>query len=190
MNTKSKILVIAMLTILAISCKKDPVTLVNESELITTVKLTLTDTAAPYTTYNFTWKDLDGDGGSNPTIDSIKIPNGKVFYASLLLLDESSTDVDTISNEIEEESANHQFFYQSTPSDVLTNFTYSSFDDDGKPLGSEFGFKSKGSFANGTLKISLVHEPNKSASGVASGDITNAGGETDVEVSFPVIVYP
>lgn len=189
MNTKSKFLVIAMATVLAISCKKDPVTPINESELITTVKLTLTDTAAPYTTYNFSWKDLDGEGGSNPTIDSIKIPNGKVFYASLLLLDESSADVDTISNEIEEESADHQFFYQSTPSDVLTNFTYSSFDDDGKPLGSEFGFKSKNTTASGTLKISLVHEPNKSASGVANGDITNAGGETDVEVNFPIKLY-
>ena len=34
----------------------------------------------------------------------------------------------------------------------------------------------------------LRHEPDKSAAGVSSGDITNAGGETDIEVSFNVII--
>ncbi|HBK71516.1 MAG TPA: type 1 periplasmic binding fold superfamily protein, partial [Flavobacteriaceae bacterium] len=34
----------------------------------------------------------------------------------------------------------------------------------------------------------LRHEPNKSASGVSDGDITNAGGETDIEVIFNITV--
>jgi hypothetical protein len=34
----------------------------------------------------------------------------------------------------------------------------------------------------------LRHEPNKDALNVASGEITNAGGETDIEVSFPVTI--
>jgi hypothetical protein len=34
----------------------------------------------------------------------------------------------------------------------------------------------------------LRHEPAKSAAGVADGDLTEAGGETDVEVVFEVIV--
>jgi hypothetical protein len=38
------------------------------------------------------------------------------------------------------------------------------------------------------LKITLRHEPNKKASGVVGGSITNAGGETDIEVSFDVEV--
>jgi len=182
-------ILIILIAVTIVSCKKDPVAPVNESELITTVKLTLTDTAAPYTSYSFTWRDLDGDGGNAPVIDSINIPVGKVFAASLLLLDERTADVDTISNEIEEESVDHQFFYQSTPTDALTNFTYTSFDDDGKPLGSEFGFKTKATTTNATFRISLVHQPEKSAAGVASGDITNAGGETDIEVDFPVKLF-
>ena len=36
--------------------------------------------------------------------------------------------------------------------------------------------------------MTLRHEPAKDASGVAAGDITNAGGETDIEVTFDVTV--
>ena len=40
----------------------------------------------------------------------------------------------------------------------------------------------------GAITVSLVHEPNKSASGVEDGDISNTGGETELVVSFPITV--
>ncbi|HBK82722.1 MAG TPA: type 1 periplasmic binding fold superfamily protein, partial [Flavobacterium sp.] len=36
--------------------------------------------------------------------------------------------------------------------------------------------------------VTLIHKPNKTASGVEAGDITNAGGSRDAEVSFPISV--
>ena len=39
---------------------------------------------------------------------------------------------------------------------------------------------------NGTITITLRHEPNKGGEGVSNGDITNAGGETDAQVSYNV----
>jgi hypothetical protein len=45
-----------------------------------------------------------------------------------------------------------------------------------------------GSVGNGNLTVTLRHDLNKSAAGVASGNITNAGGSTDAAVSFPVVV--
>ena len=45
-----------------------------------------------------------------------------------------------------------------------------------------------GAASVGTLKVTLRHEPNKSAAGVVGGDITNAGGETDIEVEFPIVI--
>lgn len=186
---KKILLSIAMLgTLFIIGCKKDP-TPVLEQELITTLKITLTDTAAPYSQYSFTFKDIDGDGGTPPTIDTIKVPAGKTYHASLLLLDERSTPADTTSNEINELNKEHQFFYKSTPVDVFTNFTYLTFDDNGKPLGTEFSLKSKSSAASGVLRVTLRHQPNKNGAGVANGDITNADGETDIEVDFPVTLY-
>ena len=41
---------------------------------------------------------------------------------------------------------------------------------------------------DGILKIVLRHQPNKSASGVANGDISSAGGSTDVDIEIPIIV--
>ena len=37
---------------------------------------------------------------------------------------------------------------------------------------------------HGQFTVTLRHEPDKSAQGVSAGDITNAGGETDIEVSL------
>ena len=89
-----------------------------------------------------------------------------------------------------EEGLEHQFFYQSTPTDVITNFNYEGENDtDGNPIGLDFSFATRTAGGAGTLRITLRHLPNKSATGVASGDITNADGETDVEVDFPVRLF-
>jgi hypothetical protein len=40
----------------------------------------------------------------------------------------------------------------------------------------------------GKLKIVLRHKPDKNASGVANGNIANAGGETDIEVEYNVVI--
>jgi hypothetical protein len=45
-----------------------------------------------------------------------------------------------------------------------------------------------GNVGTGNLTVTLRHLPNKSALGVSTGDITNAGGATDAYVSFPVTV--
>ncbi|MCB0763865.1 MAG: type 1 periplasmic binding fold superfamily protein, partial [Flavobacteriales bacterium] len=45
-----------------------------------------------------------------------------------------------------------------------------------------------GAASNGTVIVTLRHEPDKTATGVSSGDITNAGGETDIEVTFPLVI--
>jgi len=57
----------------------------------------------------------------------------------------------------------------------------------GKPIGLTFTLTT-GNVGTGNLTVTLRHLPNKSASGVATGDIINAGGATDAYVSFPVTV--
>lgn len=181
-----------ILIVINTACHKEPIAPINEQELITTLILTLTDTAAPHAAYTIMFQDLDGEGGADGiyTPDSLILPAGKVFNANLLLLDErDELAIDTTNNEIEEESAVHQFFYESIPTDILKNFTYLSFDVNGKPLGTSFSMKANETTSKGTFKITLRHEPNKDADGVANGDITNADGETDIEVNFPVRIY-
>ena len=55
---------------------------------------------------------------------------------------------------------------------------------DGNPIGVDITFNSGVASTNNTLVVVLRHEPSKTASGVSDGDITNAGGATDAEVTF------
>ncbi len=172
--------------ILLSSCRKEPDTPVNEEELITTMILSLQKNGSA-TLQNFVWNDPDGVGGIVATIDSIIIDKAAEYNATITLLNTQESPADTISKEVLEEGINHQFFYESTPSTVLSGFNYLvPNDDNGNPIGLLFDFDTWNWEISGMLKIILRHEPIKTASGVASGDITNADGETDLEVEFPV----
>jgi len=61
--------------------------------------------------------------------------------------------------------------------------SYQDVDNNGNPIGILFDLTST-SASSGTLTCTLRHEPLKPNDGTLSG----AGGDTDVSVSFPVIV--
>ena len=90
-----------------------------------------------------------------------------------------------ITAEILEEDEDHQFFFKTNIAGLTV--AYSDQDEDGNPVGLQSTATTTGT-GNGTVTVILRHEPNKSATGVVNGDITNAGGETDIEVTFNVTV--
>lgn len=167
-----------------VSCEKDDPEIPNEEELITTLKYTLTP-ASGGNAVVLEFKDLDGDGGSAPVITTDDLQANTTYTGVLDLLNETETPAESITEEIEEESLDHQFFFSSTKGDLTV--AYDDQDDAGNPLGLKTTINS-GSAGNGTLTITLRHEPDKNASGVSSGNIQNAGGETDIEVTFDIIV--
>ena len=188
-TTKILASVLILATLFFAGCKKDPITPPNEEELITTVILSLQKQGS-LSVQNFVFNDPDGTGGISATIDSIIIEKAAIYSAKITLLNSQSTPVDSISNEVLEEGTDHQFFYLSTPSNVLSSFTYDGENDtNGNPIGLDFSLATWNAGGSGNLKITLRHQPDKNATGVSSGDITNANGETDIEVTFPVILY-
>ena len=154
----------------------------NEEEVITTLTYTLT---AAGSVHSFTFQDMDGDGGNAPMITVDTISSGVSYNGSLSLLNETESPADNITTEIFEEAEEHQFFFQS--SDPALSVSYSDTDANQQPLGllSELSASDPGDYS---LTITLRHEPDKSAAGVSDGDITNAGGETDIEVTFQIHV--
>jgi hypothetical protein len=180
------LLVIGALSLLFItSCKKDtpedPV-IPNEEEVITTLHFTLTpDGGGTPVVLSFT--DLDGDGGNSPVITEGTLDANATYNGSLELLNEIEDPADDITKEVEEEAVDHQFFFQTSVSGL--NITYNDLDSNGNPLGLATIMNTTGT-GTGTITVTLRHEPNKEASGVSMGDITNAGGETDIEVTFNV----
>lgn len=173
-----------LLGVLITGCGKDDPIIPNEEELITTVNYILSPIGGG-DVVTLSFKDLDGDGGDAPVITGGILAATKSYTGLLVLLNESETPTENITMEIEEEDEDHQFFFQSTVANL--NVTYTDQDGDGNPVGLTSSL-STGAAASGNLTITLRHQPNKSASGVSDGNIANAGGETDIEIVFPINV--
>ncbi len=182
---KNTILFIGLLifTILFSACEKTPV-VPNDEEVITTLQYSLSPVGGG-TPVLLSFQDLDGDGGNAPVITNGTLEINKTYTGTIVLLNETVNPVDSISTEVAEEDADHQLFFESTVSGLSVQYT--DMDGDGNPLGLSSTLTTTTAGA-GTLKITLRHEPNKSATGVNTGDISNAGGETDIEVSFDIDV--
>lgn len=179
----AKIFFLAMTTIAISSCSDDDNGPINEEEVITTVMTTLIGGGQ---TITLTSRDLDGDGPNAPVVTvSGNLTANTVYNGEITFLNETVTPADNITAEIEEEGDEHQIFYQ-IPS-VLGSFVYTDLDVNAKPVGLTFTYTT-GNAGTGNLTVTLRHEPNKLATGVATGDITNAGGATDAQVIYPIVI--
>lgn len=171
-------------TLVFASCSSDDDAtpeVVNEEELITTMTVTLLPNSGG-TPVILQTRDLDGDGPNAPVIDvSGSLTAGVTYNGVIILLNESVNPPEVITEEVEEEAEEHQFFYTSSAGlDVTT--AYADADANGNPLGIQFTLTA-GAVSSGTLTFTLRHEPTKPNTGL--GD---AGGETDIAATFNVAV--
>lgn len=179
---------IQLLFILAIlvfvSCEKDDPIIPNEEEVITTLTYTLVaDGTGDTVTLRF--EDLDGDGGDSPIITGGTLAANQTYTGTITLLNEQESPAEDITAEVKEEDEEHQFFFQTTINGLTVG--YADQDENSNPIGIITSVTT-GDADTGSITIILRHEPNKDATNVADGDISNAGGETDIEVTFPVEV--
>jgi hypothetical protein len=177
--------ILFLLIVLVISswtgCKKDedPVTqpppVVNQSEVITTMKLTFTDSSNTSDVRTATFRDPDGDGGAVPDIhDTIKLAPNKTWLTKLILLNETASPIDTISKEVLEEANDHLFCFSPSVNSAVVTIT--DRDGNNRPIGLQSKFNTS-STGTGTMQIILRHQP-----GVKDG--TCSPGSTDVDVTF------
>jgi hypothetical protein len=154
---------------------------VNEEEVITTMTVSLSPDSGG-TPIILKTIDLDGDGPNPPVITvSGNLMAGTTYSGSIVLLNETVSPADNITEEVEEEADEHQFFY-SVASGLDVTTEYVNFDGDENPLGTEFTL-STGAPSSGILTFTLRHEPKKPNTG-----LVDAGGETDIEASFNITI--
>lgn len=158
---------------------------VNEEEVITTLIATLTPQGGG-TAIELKSQDLDGDGPNAPVITvSGNLAANTTYTGEMRVLNETETPAENVTEEVAEEDDEHQFFF--TPTNNIVTVAYTDMDGNGNPIGIAFTVTTT-TAGTGNLTITLRHEPNKSAAGVSDGDITNAGGETDIEATFAITV--
>lgn len=169
-NRFSKLFMLAFATALIgfSACKKEEV---DEQENLNVLKIKIGATT-------FTWSDTDGAGGTAPKIDTIRLtPNGS-FASEITIQDGSASPIKDFTPEIITEKNDHLFVYKPTGNLTVTDL---SLDGNGKAFGQTATVKTTAA-GNGSLQIILKHLPTKTASDPSTT------GETDLEVSFPVVI--
>ncbi|MBL7826898.1 MAG: hypothetical protein JNJ57_09735 [Saprospiraceae bacterium] len=154
------------------SCDK---TTETEQEVITTIVVHLT---GPGFDQEFTWEDLDGDGGNAPVIQDIILPPLTAdIQCHLHVYDKSKTPTADITEEIEAESADHLFTFTINTADFT--ITSNDTDSNGAPFGLETIWQTDQP-STGSVNIKLYHEPTD------KNNAANPGGDVDFDVTFPV----
>lgn len=148
----------------------------GEEELITSVVLTLQGGGETFTAEA---SDPDGDG-TNFQIETLTIPSGRSYTGSIEVRDDVNDE--NITEEIEEEADEHQFFFEPGGADASRiTVTVTDTDDNDLPVGLAFSVIVSGDEpGDATLRVILSHFDDEPKDGVTRSD------ETDIDVTFPV----
>lgn len=179
------------------SCNDDEIKKEDTPEMITEVNLIFTPVGGG-ATVTATATDPDGEGVQDIQTDGPIILSAQKTYTLELELingleDPSNPGYD-ISEEVEEEADEHQFFFSWT-NNVFSNpsgngnidnrndpVNYSDEDVNGLPLGLETSWTTA-SAASGKFRILLKHQPE-----IKSATSSSADGETDLDIEFDVTI--
>ncbi len=166
-------------------------------ELITTVSLTFVPTSGE-DPVRVSATDPDGEGVQDIMVEGpvrLKASKSYTLEVSLIngLADPTQPEYD-VTEEVEEEADEHMFFFSWTNSLFISpigdgnvdnrsdEVNYEDEDANGLPLGIET-FWTTGSVNAGELRIVLKHQPD-----LKSATSDSSIGETDVDITFPIII--
>ena len=188
MKTMKRCSMYALLAIAMLGCSDDDTPeVINEEEVITTVILTLTPESGEQVILTTIDLDINDNTPPETTVSGSFLENTE-YQGAVRFLNETETPAEEITDEVLEEADEHQVFYEIQEGlDIGIMYNDDQQDTQGNPIGLQI-ILSTGVASSGSLTVTLRHEPNKSAEGVSDGDITNAGGETDITTTFNVSI--
>ncbi|MFL0683354.1 MAG: hypothetical protein ACK4SF_02755 [Algoriphagus aquaeductus] len=177
------------------SCESENPEEENDGEVITDVTLNFQEVDASNNPVGspVSFKASDPQGievGSSPTIQPVNITRGKRYIMTIEVF--NSIENEDITEEILEEADEHQFFFLG-PAFTNNIMTIAYADAGGIALGLRnlVTVSSSPGTNNTTMRVVLRHDLNKSFSGASNPNFENfvqAGGETDLDITFPVVI--
>ncbi|WP_106566088.1 hypothetical protein [Cecembia rubra] len=199
-NYRFLLVLLASFVFVMASCTSDDPEIEKEQEIITDVTLIFTEVDNSNNPIGnpFEFKASDPQGlelGNNPTIETIQLAVGKRYLLEIELF--NSIENEDITEEIIEEADEHQFYFLGTAfvgSPILT-YTYADADKNGNPIGLK-GYVQVNpapGFNNAQFRLVLRHDHNKNFNGATNPnwqDFVLAGGETDLDITFPLVLNP
>ncbi len=177
------------------SCESEDPTKENDGEVITDVTLKFQELDASNALVGsvLSFKASDPQGievGKTPTIQSISLVKGKKYQMTIEVT--NAIKGEDITQEILTEAAAHQFFFLGQVFDS-SFFSIQYADAGGIALGlkTTVTVSSSTGTNNSNMRVVLRHDLNKSFPGASNPNFANfaqAGGETDLDLTFPVIL--
>lgn len=177
------------------SCESEDPTKENDGEVITDVTLKFQELNASNALVGsvLSFKASDPQGievGKTPTIQSISLAKGKKYQMTIEVT--NAIKGEDITQEILTEAAAHQFFFLGQVFDS-SFFSIQYADAGGIALGlkTTVTVSSSTGTNNSNMRVVLRHDLNKSFPGASNPNFANfaqAGGETDLDLTFPLIL--
>ena len=165
------------------SCDDEGPSAQNEPEQITKVTLTFNDGT---NTVTGTYLDPDGAGPESGSLTpaTIQLNANTAYTLTIAFTNSLVTPEEDITEEVEEEGAEHQIFYSYT-NGIFTdtnNAWYNDTDSNGNPIGISTNWNT-GTTASttGNFTVTLKHQPD-----IKSASSTVNDGETDFEQIFSI----
>lgn len=183
---RNLIMVLALVFLTSLGCGSDDPEVVNDEGFITTVVLTFTNNGQTDEAIMAIFRDIDGPGGEDPSITPIQINANASYTLTVEFMDESASPTKDVTAEVREENLDYQVFYSFGVNSGI-EYRYGDQDDQGNPIGLT-GTLTTTSAGLSTITVVLLNELNKSAAGVAEGNMGVAGGTESIRVSFSLTV--
>lgn len=177
------------------SCESDDPEPENDGEVITDVILIFQEMDPSNnpvgTPISFRASDPEGiEVGTAPTIETIELTRGKRYLLNIEVTNE--IEGEDITEEILEEADEHQFFFLGSgfTSNILS-ITYADADSQLIGLQSMLTVSSSPGTNNTQMRVVLRHDLDKNFPGASNPNFENfvqAGGESDLDITFPVVI--
>ena len=137
--------------------------------------------------------DNDGLGGQDALVNSATLLENTTYSAQLYIQQMASNDNAKlehviVTTTIIAQPELHQVFYISKEG-LKLEAEYTDADENGNPVGLETIIRT-GLASEGSLQLIIIHAPNKSGNQVSEGIVDNAGGKTDLETAFNIVILP
>jgi hypothetical protein len=198
MKTTNKfyLIALALASFTFTSCESDDPEIENDGELITDVTLNFQELDAGGNpvgaVIEFTASDSEGiEVGATPTIETVTLTRGKTYQMTIDVF--NSIENEDITEEIAEESDEHQFYFLGSAFTGSPIMSYSYDDDGGIALGLKgvVTVQANPGFNNANMRVILRHDLDKNYPGANNPsfqDFAMAGGESDLDITFPVVI--
>tara|TARA_R110002012_G_scaffold322098_1_gene555458 strand:- start:27939 stop:28559 length:621 start_codon:yes stop_codon:yes gene_type:complete len=198
MNRTNKLYLIAIALVLFAfsSCSSEDPVPENDGELITDVTLTFQELDesgnAVGDSFDFTASDSEGiEVGGTPTVETVMLEKGKTYEMTIDVY--NSLAEEDITEEIQAEGDEHQFYFLGSAFTSSPFLSY-EYNDDGTELIGLKGIvrvQQSPGFNNANIQILLRHALDKNYPGAENPNFqeyAQAGGESDLDITFPVVL--